>query len=367
MAHQIREIPKIGRIAGNVGGSGRGSVIGDRSSSQPRSSVVTDKISRKRDASELTRKNSAREVIPPVAPAVELEDSDKMSSEEADADAALVELQSKIAQLQQQNADLLGHQLEKETEIRAEVSTEMAQHSACLLDQIRALQDELYSIKNDRTDVHRSVKKARRIQDMRTREGVTKDLLESEEEMEALKLNYEREIKSLKCEVRSLKAEVADWRKKAETSMKLLAERKDSASSSGSLQSQNNENELTNAAAESFDQRMQRDQRFNKHKKLAELSPKFRSAKPHHAAPPRDPLSPVSPNNPLGGEDATQGEVEEGRIAKKMFSVLGQSPPPSPHRSSDALPIAPPPSDMIISGSGPFYPNRILRSQLRAA
>jgi DNA repair exonuclease SbcCD ATPase subunit len=313
-----------------------------------RSSVVSDQKtrnpSRKRDASVMSRQSS----VASMSSVVEANSAN---------DELVKTLQERLEFLEQENQQLQGFSLEREQEIRIEVCQEMAERSSMLLQQIKELQDELHEHKHDRTDHTKSVKKMRHLQRLESQANMTMELQQSEEEMEVLKSGYEKEIKSLKSEVRSLKAEAADWRKKAEDAMKIAAALKEAASGRGGLVTcdlTNLENEVNSAnAAESFDLRMKRDQRFNKHKKLAELSPKLRSHKT------REPLSPKSSNVPVDDED----------LASEADSSINKSSPfMKSRRSSDALPIAPPMSPNVITGSGPFYPKakRNLRSQIRA-
>ena len=303
-----------------------------------RSSTLTDKprvVSRKRDASVMSRQSSVTTVSD--APAVH------------SADELVKTLQERLETLEQENEQLQLQQMEREHEIRVEVGNEMAERSASLLAQIKELQDELYEHKHDRTDLTKSVKKMRSMQRIAYQESVAMELRQSEEEMESVKAAYEKEIKCLKSEVRSLRAEAADWKKKAEEAMRIVTSVKEGSgvTTSMAVDVGNIENEVT--AAVSFDQRMKRDQRFNKHKKLAELSPKLRNQKNSKENKPREPLSPKSSNMQDEGPDDAEVVLTKSR------------------RSSDALPIAPPMSPGI-KGSGPFYPkSRALRSQqLRA-
>lgn len=406
MAHEIREIPKIGRVVGPGGGSSqlpapllqngssRGSVLmGDKS--KLRSSALIEKFpnsSKKRDASCLSRKFSQESIDTLISSAVGL--GSESGDGSVDYKLQINLLNEKILQLEQENALIQMDQLEKERLIREDVCNEMAERSATLLEQIRELQDELYSLKNYQHDHHKSVKKAKRMHDLVIRDLVTNDLHETEEEMEIIKFNYEKEIKSLKTEVRNLKAELIDWRKKAESAMKIISQLKEKGhydTSNTSLQqtstttpmtntttSINNENdEHHNIIAETFDERMQRDQRFNKHKKLVELSPKMKELNTSAAtsattSSKREPLSTVSPNaSPIDQENVSSQIIPSdssstSKFSQKVLNSLGRSPPPSPHRSSDALPIAPPQSDIKLN-SAPFVPNRILRSQMRMA
>eukprot|EP00602_Paraphysomonas_sp_CaronLab_P003674 CAMPEP_0185032250 /NCGR_PEP_ID=MMETSP1103-20130426/20198_1 /TAXON_ID=36769 /ORGANISM="Paraphysomonas bandaiensis, Strain Caron Lab Isolate" /LENGTH=697 /DNA_ID=CAMNT_0027568079 /DNA_START=1 /DNA_END=2094 /DNA_ORIENTATION=+ len=314
---------------------------------QQRSSVLAAPerpVSRKRDASGMQRKSS---VVGAVAEAQAARaEAQQAVKAKAAQEEELMNLQEKIALLEAENAELTRGQVLREQEIREEVCGEMAERSSSLLERIKELQDELYDLKNDRSDLHKSVKKAKRMHSLRTQEVTTRDLQEAEEELESTRTAYEKEIKSLKNEIRALRAEASDWKKKAETAMRQLARRdtESSTTSQGSACS-NNENDVANSVAESFDKR------FNKHRKPAEMSPKFGSKKHEQK---REPLSPVSPNV-SSGEDSVSSN--KSRKIPKM-----RPRPQSPYRESDAPPIAPPQREMIV-GSGPFYPTRSLRSQ----
>jgi hypothetical protein len=507
MAHEIREIPKIGRMAGNGGGatsasanstnlpapllhqnSSRSSSVltGDRqrvrssnlrdasaaiaaaaASASASASVAPPNSSKKRDASCLSRKFSQESIDTLLSSSSALgngngngkgtgkgktKGSHGSHEESLSGDGShgyelqISLLNDKIAELEHENSLIQMEQLEKERLIREEVCEEMAERSGSLLEQIRSLQNELYSLKtNGYAYAHglpsghghgsghgsghghghgghscgvleppqSAVKKAKRKHEIATHELVTTELRETEEEMEVMKSSYEKEIKLLRNEIRSLKAEVSDWRKKAEGAMKIISLTKTSASSHGSegigtpsslssglssgngngmaMAVVNNENEewgggnsshviISTSAAETFDERMQRDQRFNKHKKLAELSPKMILSSPAAGAGAgagagaagvvREPLSSVSPNS--SPVDLTSAPDQHKSFPSKHFNNATtaalnlRSPPPSPHRSSDALPIAPPQSDIKLN-SAPFVPNRVLRSQLRMA
>lgn len=416
MAHEIREIPKIGRIAGNAGGapptihpflhqnSSRSSVLTGDKQTRARSNLRDDKApnsSKKRDASCLSRKFSQESIDTFVSSSSALCNGNGHKEGKAshgshdsgdgseDYQLQITFLNERIAELEHENSLIQMEQLEKERLIREDVCHEMAERSGSLLEQIRTLQDELYALKNCHVDPHKSVKKAKRMHEIVVRDLATNDLRETEEEMEVIKFNYEKEIKLLKNEVRNLKAEVNDWRKKAENAMRIIAQGKERGVVAGNGSGEvtpsgasnihgigplvNNENEESNnyhqaIIAETFDERMQRDQRFNKHKKLAELSPKMNPGGP--ASTVREPLSSVSPNaSPVDPSGSNLSSQEPNKFPSKLLNNAAlniRSPPPSPHRSSDALPIAPPQSDIKLN-SAPFVPNRVLRSQLRMA
>ena len=90
-------------------------------------------------------------------------------------------------------------------------------YSQSLLDNIEELQNELYELKSEKSDVRKSVKKAKREQRTLEHEETLKSLADSEEEMERLKKYYDAEIKSLKQEIRSANIELADWKLQAES------------------------------------------------------------------------------------------------------------------------------------------------------
>ena len=264
------------------------------------------------------------------------------------ADDLVKTLRERLSVLEQENEQLQQQQIAREHEIRLEVGQEMAERSASLLAQIKDLQDDIYEQRHDRSDLTKSVKKMRSMQRIASQEKIAMELRQAEEEMESVKIAYEQEIKGLKSEVRSLRAEAADWKKKAEEAMRIVTSLKEKTGLKTTVQLEECNIENDGTAAESFDQRMQRDQRFHKHKKLAELSPKLRNKKTLKENKPREPLSPKSPNI-LPDENGMTDNTE---------IVFTKS-----RRSSDALPIAPPMSPGI-KGAGPFYPvSRSLRSQ----
>ena len=124
-------------------------------------------------------------------------------------------LQEEVKSLRERNEVLIASQLQREQEIREEVSGEMAKYCQGLLDQIRDLQDEIFELKTCTVDVRKSVKKAKREQRSLEHEESIRNLADSEEEMERQKKYYEGEIKALKQEIREAKIEIADWKVQA--------------------------------------------------------------------------------------------------------------------------------------------------------
>jgi vacuolar-type H+-ATPase subunit I/STV1 len=203
------------------------------------------------------------------------------------------------------------------------------------------------------------VKKAKRNQKQAMQDAATTDLADAEEEMESMKVAYEEKITQYKKQITDLTNEVKEWKTKATDAMHTINTLKEKVSvlslSRQLPMSTNNENDST-AAAESFEQRRQRDQRFNKHKRLADLSPEQKKKSPTA----REPLSPVrSPNCSIG--DVDSNIILEKSIDVKSINKEGKrSPSPFVQSAGDGSPIAPP-QQSNIAGANIFY-SRTLRS-----
>jgi hypothetical protein len=131
-------------------------------------------------------------------------------------------LRVEVDRLREENTGLMKEQFSRETEIRMEVSEEMAMRSAHLLNQIQELQLQLDVKEREKNgssrmaDVTKSVKKARRKQLDKANEDMHMDLEEAEEELSRVKAEYEAEIAQLKADKRRLEKEVTEWKKKTE-------------------------------------------------------------------------------------------------------------------------------------------------------
>lgn len=348
MAMEIMSLPQIERPLSTAH-------VKDKEVTEPQST------SKKRNVDSILRSQS--QDVPD-----DLSNSDGASASESD-------LIAKIERLQKENILLVNSAMTRETEIRHEISNEMALRSAHLLNQIRDLQDELYSLKNDRSDITRSVKKAKRNLKSHLKDDVTEDLRDAEEEMESLKSMYEDRVAKQMNQITELTNELKECKMKlAEANSNVLSLKekialssyKSSLSSASSVSVSSNvssaayhsnqENDIS--AAESFELRKQRDQRFNKHKRLADLSPESKKKSPTV----REPLSPVPP-----GSQNQSVIVEETDSTTKITLEKSSSKPserrlsPPPMRShGDGSPIAPP-QQSNIAGANIFY-NRTLRS-----
>ena len=164
-----------------------------------------------------------------------------------DSDAAMRRMQKEMEQLRQENLLLAQGQMNREAEIRMEVSQEMAQRSCHLLEQIQDLREQLSCLESQRIgDVKKSAKKVRRQQIDTAQEDTTKDLREAEEELERVKTTFESQIAALLATKTQLEKELYTYKEKhqivadpvetaAEQAIKLQKEqrfrRKDSASS----------------------------------------------------------------------------------------------------------------------------------------
>ena len=130
-------------------------------------------------------------------------------------------LRAEISRLKAENHSLIVDQMHRETEIRSQVSEEMAKRSNYLLEQIQELQEQLYSKASTIDNVTKSCKKARKRQIELANESTGKDLQEAEEELERVKTQYELEIAAITGEKAQIEAELAQWRAKAESLTKL--------------------------------------------------------------------------------------------------------------------------------------------------
>ena len=212
---------------------------------------------------------------------------------ENDVNEVQVELKSlkmELAILREQNEQLIAISIARETEIRMEVSEEMAERSSYLLEQIQDLQEQLYSRQNKIDNVTRSCKKIKKQQVQIAAEDTSRDLKEAEEELERVKTAYEAEISKLKEDKVRLEKEVAEWKAKADASTKALIEASESTRTSMDNGSIKILDIKTDSAANTFSQRMQRDQRFKKSDDELQRQASRSS---------RSPLAPKDGNSPL--------------------------------------------------------------------
>merc|ERR1711871_1435845 len=187
------------------------------------------------------------------------------------------QLKAEITRLKEENEELIGNQWKRETEIRIEVSEEMAKRSEHLLDKIQELQEEINSYTTAQIgNIHKSCKKARRQQREEIAEKSSKDLEEAEEEMERMKTHYELEIQTLTEANKKLLRELNDWKSKA----KAAANKTKGQPTAPSPMPANASDSVVPFAddekskpAEKFSQRMQRDKRFRKGSKRGSKSP----------------------------------------------------------------------------------------------
>lgn len=240
----------------------------------------------------------------------------------------LKRLRKDVARLELENKKMHSAQLKRETEIRMQVSEEMAARSAHLLEQIQELQDQLYARQSHVDDVTKSCKKAKKRMVELANEEAANDLLEAEEELERVKAAYESEIAKLKEDKARLEAEVEMWRNKA---MGLETAPSSSINSVFNPMVQAaTSNAVVNktAVAESFSQRMQRDQRFNKGSEQQKQEPPAKLTK----SPSRSPLAPVQHNGTSPVNNDTKDPSQKQRPASPKRAV---SPGPQ-NRAGDS-------------------------------
>jgi len=153
-------------------------------------------------------------------------------------------LRREVEELKSMNNELLMQNIQRETEIREEISKEMMSRSTGLLNKISDLQDQLsaYETKSiGAGDVMtRSVKKAKLSNLSIENEDLIQQLQETEEEMERMKVEYEYELNKLKFENIKLKEEV-NRLKGVNTNSNPVKKRKNSKQKAND---DNNENEI---------------------------------------------------------------------------------------------------------------------------
>ena len=241
----------------------------------------------KANAANIKRTTSNLRISAPSNANDDIEDDSKVDV--ADVQSELKSLKIELANLREQNQQLVTQSIARETEIRMEVSEEMAERSSYLLEQIQDLQEQLYSRQSKIDNVTKSCKKIKKRQVEIAAEDSSRDLKEAEEELERVKAAYESDISKLKEDKARLEKEVAEWKAKADASTKALIEASQSTRTSmdtGSVKVL----ESTDSAANAFSQRMQRDQRFKKSDEGLQRQASRSS---------RSPLAPKDGNSPL--------------------------------------------------------------------
>ena len=191
-------------------------------------------------------------------------------------------LLDKLEIAEQKLAEQSMLQLTRETDLRCEISSEMAVRGDHMLTQMQQLQDEIYSLKNSRNTFQMSAKKAKRQQRYKENDDVANALSSTEEELEEVKRSYEIQIVSLKFEIDQLKSEVSEWKAKALQTSSLSLMGPASLSSSHVLSDM-----AGTGVADSFDQRMPK--RFQNNSSSSNSS----SSNSGNQSVVRAPLSPI--------------------------------------------------------------------------
>lgn len=166
--------------------------------------------------------------------------------------AHIVDMAAEIEALRAENSALLMNQMNKETEIRIEVSNEMAKRSEDLLSEMQNLQNQLNEKNTAVVDVTRSCKKVKQKQRFFESEEMANNLKEAEEELNRTKIQYDCEISVLRTRISELESQVTIWKTKAE-------KYKNANNAAMANNVANGE-----AVAEQLSQRLSRDQRFKK-------------------------------------------------------------------------------------------------------
>ena len=189
-------------------------------------------------------------------------------------------LRCEMQELQRENELLQASLMNKEAEVRLVVSKEMAEYSASLLAEIKALREQLDEQQSSSggagKDLTRSCRKAHRRHLDKARDDLSRDLGEAEEELQRCKAHYETEVARLSAENAQLSQDLAEWRRRAESAIKRAAAAPRLTStastspncSSGSVvllpHAMSGNNAPNAAIAECFNKRMGRDHRFQK-------------------------------------------------------------------------------------------------------
>eukprot|EP01038_Epipyxis_sp_PR26KG_P015059 gene15059-20263_t len=176
------------------------------------------------------------------------------------ADPTIARILNEIEQLRKENLELKNDQFTRETEIREEVSIEMAMRSNHLLNQIQELRNQLAEYEESKMiNVTKSVKKVRKRQFEEAQLHVGQDLREAEDEIERIKSIYEQEINDLKSEKNKLEEELESYR--SNTNQAERKTRSSNRSTKSSKRTSKHENTTVDVSQE-FASRMQRDHRF---------------------------------------------------------------------------------------------------------
>lgn len=178
-------------------------------------------------------------------------------------------LKEEIERLTIENQQLQNDQWARETEIRLEVSEEMAKRSQHLLERIQELQDELSSKEQATYTIQQSCKKVKRKQRDEEHVQRARDLEEAEDEIERLKAQHDGEILALKQENTALRNEVKRLKSVHENISSTTSVMTASVSTSAAVVAPTEvvpfiEVKPATNPADSFTQRMQRDKRFQR-------------------------------------------------------------------------------------------------------
>jgi hypothetical protein len=161
------------------------------------------------------------------------ESSQETSSNDSDKQE-IKRLRLEVQRLESENSMLAESQLQRETEVRCEIATEMQKRSDSLLKQIKSLQTQLVEATNTRSSgdstssfanssiLLRSAKKAKKNQTDRVNDEMIEDLHQLQEEYDQMKASYEQQIAVLVEEKESLLLELQDWKSRAHASTATL-------------------------------------------------------------------------------------------------------------------------------------------------
>jgi hypothetical protein len=256
LACQIKEISDLGRattvgIVGHTTATGnpldnirahkRGFKRDSDDLNTRAAAVVKSAASRQRTNSQNSQESTAgnrrsvrvkeeKVVVVATSQEEENEDDEENLADNSALGSELKKLREEVRSLEGFNSELLQSQLARETEIREEVASEMAESSAHLLEQIRELQEQVEDCSSHfKFDVTKSVKKAKKRQlevaDVEHQTDLEEALRDMEVELDTVKENYEGQVDALTEEKERLLSQIEDIKRRAAAAENAVIER----------------------------------------------------------------------------------------------------------------------------------------------
>jgi len=240
---------------------------------------------------------------------------------DAEDSSELKRLRVEVVELRAANEQLVYSQLNRETEIRIEVSQEMAKRSHHLLEQIQSLQRQLAARDTaGTTDLTRSVKKERKRQMKTIAEECAGGMLEVEEELERVKATYDQEVALLRSQNKALSMALEKYQNMGGPAGIMPPSSKITSSSSSSSSLQQNLDSSSAQVAAEFNKRFSK--KGNEENCVVVCAEKASPLKksPLSKSPSRSPLSEVRNvgNSPVSLKSYQNGTVSA--TAKRVDS-----------------------------------------------